>query len=266
MDNVRELMAKRAALLGQADAILKAALDEGRATTSEENTRVDELMLQAKALQDTVERADRSRNLMANLEHAAQVRRPDPVQISNEAQRQRDELHAIALYVRRGDTSGLMDLYAVSNDTDMNIGTPADGGYAVPTGHYQGIIAKRDAMSLVGPLGLLRIPGIGTTVNVPYDNGTANQFVSTNEAANFDRDAPALGLAAMTLVKYTKKVTLSDELLNDEDSNLTAFLNDYVGRAAGLTYNALLFTEVLANGTSVRWRRRPRHRPAIRRR
>jgi hypothetical protein len=40
-----------------------------------------------------------------------------------------------------------------SNDTDMNVGTSADGGYAVPTGHYNGIIARLDEAALYGKLG-----------------------------------------------------------------------------------------------------------------
>ena len=251
MESVRELMAKRAALLSQADAILKAALEENRATTDEENAKVDSLTAQVNDLNATIDRVDRTARMQAEMAAAQPRSRVDAPMSPAPEQRKRDEMAALALYIRRGDVSGLMDLRAVSNDTDMNIGTPADGGYAVPTGHFQGIISKRDSMSLVGPLGCLRIPGIGTTVNVPYDNGTANQFVLTTEANSFDRDAPALGQAAMTLAYYTKKVTLSNQLLNDEDSNLVAFLNDYVGRAAALTYNSLLFTEVLANGTSV---------------
>jgi HK97 family phage major capsid protein len=251
MDNVRELMAKRAALLSQADAILSKALDEGRETTTDENVQYDALVARVDALAGTISRLDASMRMRAELAQTTPPARMDPAPSPNEAQRKRDEVAAMALYIRRGDASGLMDLYAASNDTDMNIGTPADGGYAVPTGHYQGIIAKRDAMSLVGPLGCTRIPGIGTTVNVPVDNGTANQFVLTTEANAFDRDAPVLGQAAMTLAYYTKKVTLSNQVLNDEDSNLVTFLNDYVGRAAALTYNTLLMTEVLANGTSV---------------
>src|SRR5512139_1157461 len=111
MDNVRELMAKRAALLSQADAILKTALDEGRSTTSDENLRVDELMLQAKGMQDTIERAERSAQLQADLPHVAPAQRPDLAHNSGAAQRQRDEAHAIAQYIRRGDPAGLMDLY-----------------------------------------------------------------------------------------------------------------------------------------------------------
>lgn len=158
-----------------------------------------------------------------------------------------DETKAILNYIRTGDASAVKG----SNNTDMNIGTAADGGDLVPTGHYQGIIAKRDATMLAPKLGVMRIPGKGTTVNVPYDNGTANAFVSTAEATNFDRDAPVLAKKAFTLVKYTKKIQLSYELLNDEDSRVMEFLNDYVGRALALTHNTLLVTEALAAGTSV---------------
>lgn len=246
--NVRELMAKRAALIGQARALVDGADAQGAAWDDAAEAQYKALMSEADRIEAEITRRNDLERREAQL---ASSQRGAGAGRVNDDQRRRDEVAAIALYVRRGDQSGLMDLRASSNDTDMNIGTPADGGYAVPTGHYQGIIARRDAASLVGPLGCLRIPGVGTTVNVPFDDGTANLFVSTNEVATFDRDAPALNQAALTLVKYTKKVQLSDELLNDEDSNLVAFLNDYVGRAAGLTYNSLLFTEVLANGTSV---------------
>jgi HK97 family phage major capsid protein len=99
-------------------------------------------------------------------------------------------------------------------------------------------------------LGVMQIPGSGTTVNVPLDAEADGEFVSTAEAAAFDRDAPALGTAAMTLVKYTKKVELSYELLQDEDSRLLAFLDDFVGRGMAKTHNSLLLTEALANGTA----------------
>lgn len=145
----------------------------------------------------------------------------------------------------------LLNEIKASNDTDMNIGTAADGGYAVPTGHYQGIIEKKNETSLVQRLGVMQIPGLGTTVNVPVESGSANVMVSTTEAAAADRDSPALGQKAMSLVKYTKQIEISEELIQDEDSRLFAFLNSYAGRAMALTENSLLLAEVLANGTAL---------------
>jgi HK97 family phage major capsid protein len=161
-----------------------------------------------------------------------------------------NEVKAYAHFLRTGDSRALGGAMKASNDTDMNVGTSADGGYAVPTGHYNGIIARLDEAALYGKLGVMQIPGSGTTVNVPLDAEADGEFVSTAEAAAFDRDAPALGTAAMTLVKYTKKVELSYELLQDEDSRLLAFLDDFVGRGMAKTHNSLLLTEALANGTA----------------
>lgn len=137
-----------------------------------------------------------------------------------------------------------------SNNTDMNIGTGADGGFVDPTTLYQQVIAKRTEMSLPERLGVMRIPGVGTTVNVPYDNEGDGEFISTAEGAAFDQDAPAIGQAQMTLVKYSKYITLSDELLNDEDAGLMPFLMDWVARGQAKTLNSLLLTEVAASGTS----------------
>jgi len=170
------------------------------------------------------------------------------------------EAKSLVAWYKRGDIGGVKHMLEgdgaislavkASNDTDMNVGTAADGGDAVPTGHYQGIIARRNEGMLANQLRIMTIPGKGTTVNVPIDNEADGEFVSTNEVAAFDRDAPAISKVAMTLVKYSKKVELSVELLEDEDSNLLAFLNDFVGRGLAKTHNALLLAEA-ANGTKL---------------
>lgn len=178
---------------------------------------------------------------------------PEPIQVKAPAvivNRKPDTEESAFLHWIRTDDRGAAKSLKASNDTDMNVGTPADGGYAVPTGHYQGIIARLDESALYGPLGVMMIPGQGTTVNVPLDNEADGEFVSTNENSAFDRDAPALSTAAMTLVKYTKKVEMSYELLQDEDSRLQAFLDDFVGRGMAKTMNSLMLTEALANGTA----------------
>lgn len=169
--------------------------------------------------------------------------------------RRRDEKQAVYKYIKDHDERAYLSWFGetvkASNVTDMNITTPGDGGYAVPIGHYHNIVAKRDEIALDGKVGVLPIPGKGTTVNVPVESGIANIFVTTAEAAAYDLDAPVLGQKPMTLVKYTKRIQLSEELIEDEDSQLMPFLDDYVGRAAGLTLNSLMMTKVLAAGTVV---------------
>jgi len=163
-----------------------------------------------------------------------------------------DHTKAFYHYLRTGDNGALGAPNSVKayNDTDMNIGTVADGGYAVPTGMLQEIIAKRDEMSLVPKLGVRRIPGKGLTVNVPLDNEPDVIFSSLSEAGTILRDAPALGTKAFTLVKYTKFLSFSWELLRDEDANIQGFVRDWLARGWAATLNSLLITEALANGTT----------------
>ena len=165
--------------------------------------------------------------------------------INNKTKRGDDEVKALAYFIRTGDKGAIK----ASNDTDMNVGDAADGGNSVPTGHFQNIIARRDESMLARQLGVTLIPGKGTTVNVPLDGEADGEFASTGEGTAFDRDAPVLGQAAMTLVKYSKKIELSVELLEDEDSRLLDFLSNFVGRGMAKTHNDLLITEALANGT-----------------
>lgn len=160
--------------------------------------------------------------------------------------------NAFATWLSRGDGGGLKSFMTqqegavtikASNATDMNVGTAADGGDTVPTGFYEQIVARRDEMSLHTILGLRYIPGIGTTVDVPIDNEADGEFVSTNEASTFDLDAPALSKKSLTLVKYSKQVQVSDELLQDTPTNLLAFLSDFVARGMAKTINDLIITE-----------------------
>jgi HK97 family phage major capsid protein len=220
----------------------------GRDLNDEERSRYDELRSKVATADAQIKRAEELEQLGVNLRSQpgtvpaapAHHKRPTP-----------DTPEGIfCRYIRSADPGAQRELRA-SNDTTMNITTAADGGDLVPVGHYQGIIAKLRPQALYNLLGVRMIPGSGTTVNVPVDNeGDDGAFVSTSESSAFDRDAPALTKIAMTLVKYTKKVDLTYELMQDEDSRLMEFLAGYVASGMAATLNALLCTEVLANGTA----------------
>jgi HK97 family phage major capsid protein len=158
------------------------------------------------------------------------------------------EVKAMAHYIRTGDDGGIRSLKASSNNP-MSEGTPAQGGYAVPTGMLQQIIAKIRESALYPVIGVRQIPGKGLTVNVPTEGARDAAFVATGEAGTTDRDAPILAQAPMTLSKYTKRVELSWELMEDEDASLMTFLSAWVGDGSAKTHNTLLVTEALAAGT-----------------
>ena len=159
-----------------------------------------------------------------------------------------DETKAFAHYIRSGDAGGIQSLKA-SNNNPMSEGTPAQGGFAVPVGMYNQIIGKLREDALYPKIGVRQIPGKGLTVNVPIEGAKDGAFVATTEGNTTDRDSPVLGQAVMTLVKYTKRIELSWELMEDEDAQLMSFLAIFVGQGMAKTHNTLLVTEAITNGT-----------------
>jgi HK97 family phage major capsid protein len=235
MSKVIEMRRQRADLLDQAR-----KLADGELTT-ETRAQADGLIAQADQLEQDIQREERLQAMIASKMAPAH----------NKIGRGDTEERAWCHFIRTGDDGGLRE-WRASNATDMNITTEADGGYLVPVGHYQGIIARRDQADLTTKLGLMPIPGKGTTVNIPVENEDDGEFVATNESGQYDLDAPAINRVQSTLVKYSKRVVLTVELMRDEDSNLMAFLNNFIGRGVAKTRNALLLTEVAANGTALK--------------
>jgi HK97 family phage major capsid protein len=239
----RILLRQRDEALRQAQTIVDHATQaEQRSLTDAERASVIELQAQADAIDETL--------LLATRIDEARQRRlvAAPGMASNNPAQTGDA--RFVTFLRDKNSIGNLEIRA-SNDTDVNITTPADGGYAVPTGHYPRIIGKRDVQMLAGILGVMPIPGVGTTVNVPVDNEDDGEFVSTAEVAAYDRDAPALAQKQMTLVKYTKKIEMSVE--TDYDAlGLLTFIEQFVGRGMAKTHNQLLLAEVAANGAALK--------------
>lgn len=142
-------------------------------------------------------------------------------------------------------------------DSTMNITTGADGGYLVPTG-FAGIVAVRKNERMLAPrLGCRLVPGIGTTVNYPYESADPDAFATTAETADdhttvYERSTAPTGLKAFTLVKKTRKVDLTEELLEDNAVNVQNYVADRIAREIAKTHNAMLDAEVEANGTNLK--------------
>lgn len=261
MAKARELRDRRQSLLEIAKNIVETAEREERGMRSSEESKYDVLIDQADDLQLQIDELENAYPRQARSFENASTRSRGIMGDS--------EARAIMAYVR-GDRAALRDLdpsgdefdikislETRANDTTMNITTPADGGSAVPTGFAGRVASRMNAIRLSGKLGVQVVPGKGTTVNYPYENADPSEFATTAEQNdahenNYERDAPTLGSKAFTLVKKTKKLELTEELLDDEDVNVMAYIGNHIGRSMGLTHNSMLLTEVASNGTALK--------------
>ena len=177
--------------------------------------------------------------------------------------RKQDNLtNAFAHYVKTGDKSPVSHLMGTndhgqevveikaSNATDMNIGTAADGQNLTTDDMYGGIIRRADELGLAQRAGVRRFTSKGNVLDIPVSSETDGEFVATNEAAEFDLDAPAVGQKTVTKVMYTKKALLSYQFLQDAIApDLISWIQEEVAIGKAKTDNALLIAEIEANGT-----------------
>ena len=259
MKTVKELRQERAEKIAGMTRLNVAAEGEERDLTEAEKVEYDGLKTAAALLAERIARLEEAQELEAEAQRSQGTKAQGETRGKAPAYNKTrlgapSEERAIASYIRTGDSRDLRE-WRAANDTIANEAAAADGLNAVPTGHYRQIIARRDEDMLSKQLGVMNIPGKGLTVNVPVDGEADLAFAATLEQIDdyskvYERDWPALGTVAMTLVKYTKKIALTEELLEDEDSNLLAFVSNFVGRSMAMTHNSLLLTELRASGTA----------------
>jgi HK97 family phage major capsid protein len=277
MKNVIELRRQRAVLLDQADTVLTAALGEKRALTDDEQKQVAELKRQADATNEQATLAQQIEE--ARSQNATPVQAP----AVNRGARGDNEANAWKAYLRDGDRGGLRHLLQDGEsggkpqivltipgqretrmmieqrvtDSTMNITTAGDGLNVVPTGLVGQIAMRKNERMLAERLGCRRVPGVGTTVNYPYENNDPDDFATTSEqsdahANNYERAAFTTALRVFTLVKYTRKVELTEEMLEDTGVDLTSYIADKIGREIARTHNGLLVANVEALGTKLK--------------
>lgn len=134
---------------------------------------------------------------------------------------------------------------AVKNE-GMTEGTPADGGLIVPS-DIQTMI--REQMRALNPLSeLFTVETVSTnTGSRVRDTAPTNGFTKVAEMGTISKDdKPAFAKVEYKVEDYALIVPVSNDLLNDTDQNLLAYLSRWLGKKAVITENKLLLTLLTA--------------------
>lgn len=116
-------------------------------------------------------------------------------------------------------------------------GTASEGGVLVPDDFYNRIIAKRDELSIVRQAGALVIQTSRDVINVPVELTTSAFTVAAEEGA-YSESEPTFNSVAITIHKPTNLIKVSEELMEDNATNLDGFLSEMLGRSAAAWENA----------------------------
>ena len=138
-------------------------------------------------------------------------------------------------YVRTGEAANIRK----ASKAALQEGTTTEGGYLVPDDEYGSIIAKRDEESIISKLGLMRVTTNRDKYNFPTENASLAKFtlVAEEGAISAAEEEPTFAQVSVPVYKFTKLIKISEELLEDENSNLEAFLTNAIGRAVADTEN-----------------------------
>lgn len=128
-------------------------------------------------------------------------------------------------------------------------GADDEGGYLVPAGELGSIIAKRDEAALLGRVGAAMFTTDRDVYNIPTEGTAMTRFVIVAEEGDVSaaENEPTFAQAACTLYKFQKMIKVSEEILEDYNSGLEAFLTNGIGRAWAITENYYM---QLGNGTT----------------
>jgi HK97 family phage major capsid protein len=112
-----------------------------------------------------------------------------------------------------------------------------EGAELVPDDFFPQIVAKRDQASIARRAGARVLQTSRDVINVPVENASMANFTITAEEAAYTENEPTFATVAITVYKATKVIKVSEELLEDDATNLDSFLTDGIGRAWALTEN-----------------------------
>jgi HK97 family phage major capsid protein len=110
-------------------------------------------------------------------------------------------------------------------------GTATEGGVLVPEGLHETIIAKRDDLSIARQAGAMVIQTTVDSVQVPSENATGG-FALTAEEGSSNQSEPSFTSNSIAVYRFSNLTKCSQELLDDEKTNLESFLGEMWGRSA----------------------------------
>jgi HK97 family phage major capsid protein len=114
-------------------------------------------------------------------------------------------------------------------------GTGSEGGFLVPDDFVNRITEKRDNASFPRAMGVNIIQTSRDAIDIPAESTSLSNFSRTAEEAAYTTNDPSFAQNNIIVHKWTKLTKISEELLEDDASNLEEFYARAVGRAMANT-------------------------------
>ena len=243
---IKELRAKRANLVEQANDVLKRAEAESRNLTAEEDQQWSALHTEADEIKVQYERMEKQDDLNAEMNRSAgRVTEPQQAgeQRTDDKEQEKREIEAFARWIRSGmsaltpDQQTIMLGRAVDPETRAQAaGDNAAGGYLVPQTWATKIETAMKAYSGIRRTRatILRTNS-GAPINMPTSNDTSNKGELLGENTPAGKQAIAFGNELLNAYMFSSKIILASlQFLQDVGvDNIESWISDRGGERIG---------------------------------
>lgn len=121
-------------------------------------------------------------------------------------------------------------------------GTNNYGGYLVPKDFYDRIIARRNELSIIGQVPVMKITTSKRQIDIPAVSAqSSSAVVAEAGSANFSEPDFA-NTKVVTVYKNNISMKMSNELLNDQAANLDQFISEHIAARFALAINDQVLT------------------------
>lgn len=221
MKTVAELLQERGRLVEQMRALSKAS-PEG--FSAEDKAKYERLETAQAELKERADRMTREAELDAELN--AHYGKPASKQETEEAPGRNSKAYKAALdkYLRKGQYSNALE-----------VGTVGEGGYLTHDEFSADLRRIRDDYNALRPfVNVIRTSG-DHNIRVEATSGSASWL---DEEGTYTESAPSFTQVTLNAYKLTQLVLVSEELLQDSDFALDAYLADRFGKNFGIAEEA----------------------------
>lgn len=117
-------------------------------------------------------------------------------------------------------------------------GTNNNGGFLVPKDFYDRIIARRDELSLLSQVPVMRLTTSRRQIDVPaVSTQSSSAFVAESGSANFSEPDFA-NTKVITVYRNNISMKMSNELLSDQAANLEQFISEHIAARFAVAVNS----------------------------
>ena len=125
-------------------------------------------------------------------------------------------------------------------------GTTTEGGYLVPNDFYNQIIAKRDENSIMRQMGATIMRTSRDKIDIPTHNADVSPARTAEEGA-YNESEPTFAQVQIEIHKVTDLVKISEELLEDDATNLESWMAGHMGKMYAAWENDAFFVGTGSN-------------------